>query len=49
MNGNERKMKEILEKLPGVEVNKKGIVTVQGKKVTKMLVEGKIFLVAGQN
>lgn len=40
-NGNERKMKEVLEKLPGVEVDKKGNVTVQGKKVTKMLVEGK--------
>lgn len=42
-NGNERKMKEILEKLPGVEVDKNGSVTVQGKKVTKMMVEGKSF------
>ena len=31
-NGNERKMKEILQKLPGVEVDKNGNVTVQGKK-----------------
>lgn len=46
-NGNERKMKEILEKLPGVEVDKKGVVTVQGKKVTKMLVEGKSFFGGG--
>lgn len=46
-NGNERKMKEILEKLPGVEVDKKGIVTVQGKRVTKMLVEGKSFFGGG--
>lgn len=46
-NGNERKMKEILEKLPGVEIDKKGIVTVQGKKVTKMLVEGKSFFGGG--
>jgi hypothetical protein len=46
-NGNERKMKEILEKLPGVEVDKNGIVTVQGKKVTKMLVEGKSFFGGG--
>jgi hypothetical protein len=46
-NGNERKMKEILEKLPGVEVNKNGGVTVQGKKVTKMLVEGKSFFGGG--
>ena len=46
-NGNERKMKEILEKLPGVEVDKNGGVTVQGKKVTKMLVEGKSFFGGG--
>lgn len=47
VNGNERKMKEVLEKLPGVEVDKKGNVTVQGKKVTKMLVEGKNFFGGG--
>ena len=46
-NGNERKMKEILEKLPGVAVDKKGNVTVQGKKVTQMLVEGKSFFGGG--
>lgn len=46
-NGNERKMREILEKLPGVEVDKNGGVTVQGKKVTKMLVEGKLFFGGG--
>ena len=46
-NGNERKMKEVLEKLPGVEVDKKGNVTVQGKKVTKMLVEGRSFFGGG--
>jgi hypothetical protein len=46
-NGNERKMKEILEKLPGVEVDKNGTVTVQGKKVTQMLVEGKSFFGGG--
>lgn len=46
-NGNERKMKEVLEKLPGVEVDKKGNITVQGKKVTKMLVEGKSFFGGG--
>ena len=40
-------MKEILEKLPGVEVDKKGNVTVQGKKVTQMLVEGKSFFGGG--
>ncbi len=47
VNGNERKMREVLEKLPGVEVDKKGNVTVQGKKVTQMLVENKAFFGGG--
>lgn len=46
-NGNERKLKEQLEKLPGVEVDKNGNVTVQGKKVTKFLVEGDSFFGGG--
>ncbi|WP_445455688.1 carboxypeptidase-like regulatory domain-containing protein [Flavobacterium sp. HNIBRBA15423] len=46
-NGNERKMKEVLEKMPGVEVGKDGSVTVQGKKVTQMMVEGKSFFGGG--
>lgn len=47
VNGNERKMKDALLKLPGVEVDKKGNVFVQGKKVSKMLVEGKLFFGGG--
>jgi hypothetical protein len=43
VTGEERKLKNVLKKLPGVEVDKNGGVTVQGKKVTKMLVEGKKF------
>jgi len=43
VDGTERKLKNILKKLPGVEVGKNGSVTVQGKKVTKMLVDGKKF------
>jgi hypothetical protein len=46
-NGNERKLKEQLEKLPGVEVDKNGGVTVQGKRVTKFLVEGDSFFGGG--
>lgn len=46
-NGSEYKMKEILEKLPGVEVGSDGSVTVQGKRVTQMLVEGKSFFGGG--
>uniref|UniRef100_UPI00404B9C50 TonB-dependent receptor n=1 Tax=Flavobacterium sp. TaxID=239 RepID=UPI00404B9C50 len=46
-NGTERKLKEQLEKLPGVEVDENGGVTVQGKKVTKFLVENKSFFGGG--
>src|SRR5690606_19482713 len=45
--GDERKLKEILEKLPGIEVDRNGIVTVQGKQVTQMMVEGKSFFGGG--
>lgn len=41
--GKERKLREILKKLPGLEVDRDGNVTSQGKKITKVLVEGKIF------
>ncbi|QMU65173.1 MAG: carboxypeptidase-like regulatory domain-containing protein [Flavobacteriaceae bacterium] len=46
-DGTERKLKNVLKKLPGVEVDKNGKVTVQGKKVTKMLVDGKKFFNGG--
>jgi len=46
-NGNERKLKDALEKLPGVEVNTNGDVLVQGKKVTQLQVEGKKFFGGG--
>ncbi|OIQ22515.1 MAG: TonB-dependent receptor [Flavobacterium sp. MedPE-SWcel] len=42
-NGSERKLGDILEKLPGVEVNDDGEVEVEGKKVGKLMVEGKDF------
>ena len=43
VTGEERKLREILKKLPGVEVDKAGNVTSNGKKVTKVLVENKTF------
>lgn len=47
MNGNERKLKHQLSKLPGVEVTDKGQVKVQGKTVTQFLVEGNTFFGGG--
>ncbi len=41
--GEERKLREVLKKLPGVEVDRAGNVKVNGKKVTKLMVEGKSF------
>jgi len=41
--GTERKLEDVLKKLPGVEVNADGEVEVEGKRVTKLMVEGKDF------
>lgn len=43
ISGKERKLREILKKLPGVEVDKSGNVTANGKKVTQVLVENRKF------
>jgi hypothetical protein len=45
--GEERKLKELVEKLPGVDLDKDGQVTVQGKKVTRLSVDGKPFFGGG--
>jgi len=42
-DGTENKLREVLKKLPGVEVDRDGNVTVNGKKVDQLLVEGKAF------
>jgi hypothetical protein len=42
-SGTERKLEDVLKKLPGVEVNSDGEVEVEGKKVSKLMVEGKDF------
>lgn len=42
-SGTERKLEDVLKKLPGVEVNDDGEIEVEGKKVTKLMVEGKDF------
>lgn len=43
LTGEERKLRDILKKLPGLEVDRAGNVTVNGKPVTKLLVDGKTF------
>lgn len=46
-SGNERKLGEQLEKLPGVEVDKDGGVMFQGKRVITLLVDNKPFFGGG--
>lgn len=41
--GEERKLKEVLKKLPGIEVDRDGNVTSNGKKINKLMVDGKVF------
>ncbi|WP_440880157.1 carboxypeptidase regulatory-like domain-containing protein [Tenacibaculum sp. C7A-26P2] len=42
-SGTEKKLGDVLKKLPGVEVNDEGEIQVEGKKVSKVMVEGKDF------
>ena len=42
-NGTERKLEDILEKLPGVEINADGQIEVEGQRVSKLMVDGKDF------
>ena len=41
--GDERKLEDVLAKLPGMEVDPDGNVTVNGKRVTKLMIDGKDF------
>ncbi len=42
-SGTERKLGDVLKKLPGIEVNSDGEIQVEGKTVQKVMVEGKDF------
>jgi len=47
VTGEERKLKDVLKKLPGVEVDRDGTIRVRGKEVAVMLVENKKFFGGG--
>ncbi|MCL7764423.1 TonB-dependent receptor family protein [Polaribacter sp. Z014] len=42
-NGSERKLEDVLKKLPGVEINDNGEIEVEGKTVEKVMIDGKDF------
>ena len=42
-NGTEKKLEDILKKLPGVEITEDGQIEIEGKIVSKVMVEGKDF------
>jgi hypothetical protein len=42
-SGKEKKLEDVLKKLPGVDIDDNGEVEVEGKKIQKVLVEGKEF------
>lgn len=42
-NGSERKLGDVMKKLPGVEINDDGEIEVEGQTVNKVMVEGKDF------
>ena len=42
-NGSERKLEDVLKKIPGMEVNDEGEIEIEGKKVGKVMVDGKDF------
>lgn len=44
VSGQERKLKEALQKLPGIEVDRYGNVTALGKRINTVLVDGKPFI-----
>lgn len=43
VSGKEKKLEDVLKKLPGIDIDDNGEVEVEGKKVDKVLVEGKEF------
>lgn len=42
-DGTERKLKDVIKKIPGMEINDRGEIEYEGEKVKKLMVEGKDF------
>ncbi len=42
-NGTERKLEDVVKKIPGMEINEAGEIEVDGKKVEKVMIDGKDF------
>ncbi|NQX82277.1 MAG: carboxypeptidase regulatory-like domain-containing protein [Flavobacteriaceae bacterium] len=42
-NGTERKLEDVLKKLPGMEINDEGQIEIEGKTVGKIMIDGKDF------
>ena len=47
VKGNEENVKDLLQRIPGIEVDERGLIYVQGKKVSKLLIEGDDMLGKG--
>ncbi|CAM4199516.1 outer membrane beta-barrel protein [Gillisia hiemivivida] len=46
--GNENKLRDLLKRMPGLEVDKSGNVTLNGKSVERLFVEGKLFFTGNE-
>ena len=42
-NGTERKLEDVVKKIPGMEINEAGEIEVEGQKVEKVMIDGKDF------
>lgn len=43
-NGNEKKLEDLIKKLPGIDVSESGTITYKGKEIEKIMIEGDDFV-----